>query len=137
MSETKQPRRIIAIRQPFALFDARPWRPALNVYETGTGVQILAELAGISLADLHVHVHSTSVLIHGTRHASMPEGLRRVQRMEIAAGPFQVEVPLPAPADPDRAEARYVAGILEVWVPLAEQPRQRVVVIRIDEGGTR
>ena len=43
--------RIVAIRQPFALFESRPWRPPLNIYETDQGIKLVAELAGISIND--------------------------------------------------------------------------------------
>jgi len=129
--------RIVAIRQPFVHFELRPWRPQLNIYETEQGMQIVAELAGIALDDLHVHIHPTAVQIHGTRQIAPPAGLRRIQRMEIASGPFQVELPLATPIDPDRAEAHYRDGLLELWLPFASQPVQRVVVIQLGQGGAR
>src|SRR5215510_6190509 len=89
--------RIVAVRQPFALFELRPWRPPLNVYETEQGIQLVAELAGVSPDDLHVQAHPTNVQIYGTRRVVAPPGLRRIQRMELASGPFQVEVPLTTP----------------------------------------
>lgn len=129
--------RIVAIRQPFALFEHRPWRPPLNIYETEQGIQLVADLAGIALDDLHVQVHPTHVQIRGTRQMATPAGLRRIQRMEIASGPFQVEIPLATPIDPDRAEAQYRNGLLNIWLPFARQAIQRVVVIRLEEGDVR
>jgi HSP20 family protein len=138
MSNTQQTAiRIVAIRQPFALFEHRPWRPPLNMYETEQGIQLVAELAGMALNDLHVQVHPTNLQIHGTRQVPAPPGLRRIQRMEIASGPFQVEIPLATPIDPDRAEARYEHGLLDIWLPFANQVVQRVVVIQLGEGGAR
>src|SRR5262245_15291299 len=129
--------RIVAIRQPFALFEHRPWRPSLNIYETEQGVQIVAELAGVALDDLYVHVHPTNVQIEGARQVAAPAGLRRIQRIEIVSGPFQLEIPLATPIDPDRAEARYANGLLDIWLPFASQAGQRVVVIQLGDGGAR
>jgi HSP20 family molecular chaperone IbpA len=138
MSNTQQTAiRIVAIRQPFALFELRPWRPPLNIYETEQGIQLVAELSGIAPDDLHLQVHPTHVQIHGTRHLATPAGLRRIQRMEIASGPFQVEIPLATPIDPDRAEAQYRNGLLDIWLPFAGQAVQRVVVIHLGEGDAR
>lgn len=128
--------RIVAIRQPFALFEHHPWRPPLNIYETDQGIQLVVELAGIALDDLDVQVHPTTVQIRGTRQLATPPGLRRIQRMESASGPFQVEVPLAMPTNPGRVEARYVNGLLDIWLPFASQAVQHVVVIRLGEGGT-
>jgi HSP20 family protein len=138
MSNSKQSAiRIVAIRQPFALFESRPWRPPLNIYETEHGIQLVAELAGIAPDDLYVQVHPTNLQIHGTRQLAAPAGLRRIQRMEIASGPFHLEIPLATPIDPDRAEAQYGNGLLVIWLPFANQATQRVVVIQLGEGGAR
>ena len=125
--------RIVAIRQPFALFESRPWRPPLNIYETNHGIKLVADLAGISLDELSVQVHSTNLQISGMRQVMPPAGLRRIQRIEITSGPFQVEVPLATPIDPDRSEAHYANGLLDIWLPFAQQVIQRVVVIRPGE----
>jgi HSP20 family molecular chaperone IbpA len=126
---------VIAIRHPFAAFEARPWRPPLNVYESEGGVMLVAELAGVDSTGLHIHVQPFQVVIHGERRLAAPDGLRRIHRMEIGAGPFMIEVPLATPVDPDGAKANYTDGLLEVWLPFAQHPPQRVVVVQIDGGG--
>jgi HSP20 family molecular chaperone IbpA len=128
--------RIVAIRQPFALFESRPWRPPLNIYETDQGIKLVAELAGISIDDLSVQVHPTNLQISGMRQVAPPDGLRRIQRIEITSGPFHIEVPLATPIDPDRTEANYANGLLAIWLPFAQQVIQRVVVIRPVEVGS-
>lgn len=128
--------RVIALRQPYVTFEARPWRPSLNVYETESGVVLVVELAGVNPADLHIHVSPTMIVVHGTRQLVAPPGLRRVHRMEISAGPFEIEVPLAVPVEPERAEGHYTDGLLEISLPYADKPTQRVVVIRL-EGGAR
>ena len=111
--------RVVAIRQPFALFAHLPWRPSLNVYKTEQGIHLVAELAGIALDELQVDVFSTNVQIHGTRQMSAPRELDRIQQIEILSGPFKVEVPLTTPIDPDRSEALYRNGLLDIWLPFA------------------
>jgi HSP20 family protein len=132
---SQQSIRVIAVRQPYAAFEVRPWRPPLNVYETDGGIMLVADLAGVDPAELHIHIHPGMVAVHGTRRLAAPEGLRRVHRMEIAAGPFELEVPLAATVDPEGAQARYADGLLEVWLPLAPRPADQVVVVRIERGG--
>jgi HSP20 family protein len=126
--------RIVAIRQPYAQFEQRAWRPPVNIYETEQGIEIIVELAGVALNDLNVHVHPTSVQIQGARQMEVPTALRRVQRMEIVGGPFQIELPLAVSIDPERAEAQYTNGLLDVRLPFANQATQRVVVIQLGEG---
>jgi HSP20 family molecular chaperone IbpA len=127
---------VFALRQPFVAFESRVWRPAHNLYETSAGAVLVVELAGVEPATLHVHVDPRGVRVHGDRQLAVPQGIRRVDCMEIISGPFQLEVPLGRAVQAERAEARYSAGLLEVWLPYAERPEERVVVVRID-GGAR
>lgn len=134
MSTRKPAIKVYALRQPFVAFEARLWRPAHNLYETDRGVMLVVDLAGIDPANLHIHLHPHHVAVHGARQLSVPQGIRRIAQMEIGAGPFELEVPLPRPIDPDRAEARYADGLLEIGLPFSEQAEQRVIVIKIDGG---
>lgn len=125
---------VFALRQPIVTFETGPWRPPLNQYETDRGVIVVVDLAGVSAQNLHVHVHPQRIAVHGERRLTAPAGIRRVHRMEIGAGPFQLDVPMPAQIDPEGAEARYTAGLLEIGLPFSQRPAQRVVVIQIDGG---
>jgi len=126
--------RIVAIRQPYAQFEQRAWRPPVNIYETEQGIEVVVELAGVALDDLHVHVHPTNIQIQGTRQMAVPPALRRVHRMEIVGGPFQIELPLTITIDPEQAVAQYTNGLLDIHLPFANQSTQRVVVIQLGEG---
>jgi HSP20 family molecular chaperone IbpA len=136
VSNRKPTIQVFALPQPFVSFESRLWRPAHNLYETDRGVRLVVDLAGVDPANLHLHLQPRHVAVHGVRQLAVPEGIRRVERMEIGAGPFQLEVPLERPIDPEGAAARYNAGLLEIDLPFAQQSTPRVVVIRI-EGGAR
>lgn len=136
MSDPTRAIRVIALRQPFVAFEARPWRPPLNVYETEQALVLVVDLAGAKPSELQVYVNPTLIVVRGTRQLAAPPGLRRIQRMEIGAGAFELEVPLATVIDPERAVGRYSDGLLEIGLPYAEDPPTQVVVIRI-EGGAR
>lgn len=136
MSNHPQTIRVIALRQPFVVFELQSWRPPINVYETDEAMLLVVDLAGVDPSNLHIHAHPSQIAVHGTRHLAMPSALRRIQRMEIGSGPFQLELQLTVMIDPERVEARYTDGLLEIRLPYASQPTQRRVVIHVD-GGTR
>src|SRR3712207_6859973 len=46
---------------------------------------------------------------------------RSYQQMEIEYGPFERQIPLSEPVDPDRAAASYASGVLTIVLPLAER----------------
>ena len=136
MSDPTRAIRVIALRQPFVAFEARAWRPPLNIYETEQALTLVVDLAGANPAELQIYVNPTLIVVRGTRQLAAPPGLRRIQRMEIGAGPFELEVPLATPVDPERASGRYSDGLLEIAVPYASEPTTHLVVIQI-EGGAR
>lgn len=117
----------LAIRH-YHIVGQRDWQPALNIYETDQSVHIVAELAGIDPDDLVIDVEPNLVRIQGVRRMTTPEDLRRVHRMEIASGPFQVEATLVALVDPGQARSHFHHGLLEIVLPLAQRSPRRLPI---------
>lgn len=126
--------RIVHTRLPYAQFALRPWSPQLNVFETNQAMLVIVELAGVDPADLQIEAHPQVVRITGARQLAVPQDLCRLHRMELAAGPFQIEVPFDRPIDPAQTTARSSNGLLEVWLPFAGRS-PHPVVIPVHEGG--
>lgn len=129
--------RILHVRQPYVPFEVRPWAPPLNVLEVDRAFVVIAELAGVDPASVQIDVNPTLVAIRGVRQLALPQRLRRIHRLEIAAGLFQVEVSLDPPVDPDQAAARYTNGLLEVVLPFARGSGQGSVIIPVRAGDSQ
>lgn len=108
---------------------------ALNMYETDQCLVIVAELAGVRLETLSVEVASDRVHIQGIRQVDPPAGLVRIHRLEIAAGPFDIQVPLHVAVDTENVTSRFENGLLEVVLPLLKHPPQRIAITT--EGGDK
>ncbi|MCS6883327.1 MAG: Hsp20/alpha crystallin family protein [Oscillochloridaceae bacterium] len=134
MNDPSRTIRVIAFRTPFVTFETRSWHPPMNVYETDEGLVIIADLAGVNPTDLQVYVKPNLLVVQGQRQLTPPPGLRRIHRMEIGAGRFEVEVPIATSIDPERSEGHYRNGLLEIILPYASDPPQRVMVIQIEGG---
>jgi HSP20 family protein len=95
------------------------WRPAADVCESPTGIDVTVELAGADQDDLEVLLYEDAVVIQGRRRlpTCQPGGVYHVA--EIRQGPFRVEVPLPAAVDAARVDARFEQGLLRVSLPRA------------------
>ena len=78
------------------------------------------ELAGTPAEEVHVRVVESELIVSGRRRDPLGQGLRRVDRMEIAFGHFERIIPLPVPVEADRGSARLADGFLEIVLPLAE-----------------
>jgi HSP20 family protein len=100
------------------LAEAR-WRPETDVFETPGGVIVTIELAGVDPDRLEILLFDDALVVEGDRRLP-PEDARGAYRaVEIRQGPFRVEVPLRAPADTERVDARYDQGLLRIVLPLA------------------
>jgi HSP20 family protein len=93
--------------------------PAVDVYETGDEVVIMAEIAGIGEADLELEVEGSTCVLRGERKASGGGPKRDYRQMEISYGAFQRELLLPAEVNPDGIRTVYKDGMLQIWLPKA------------------
>jgi HSP20 family protein len=90
------------------------FRPAADFYETTQGLVLRLELAGVAAADLSLSLTGHELVVRGRRRPPPPEGIRRFIHVEMDFGNFERRFTLPIPVDPEKVEAGYVDGILEV-----------------------
>lgn len=91
------------------------WRPAADVYETPTTVDITLEMAGVSPDDLRVTLSGNTIVIEGRRPFPTdisPHG--RYHIVEIRRGRFRAEIPLSTRVEPQPRELRCEMGFLLV-----------------------
>jgi HSP20 family protein len=89
------------------------WRPATDVVETATEVIVLVELAGVDHEQLDVLLFEDALIVEGERR--LPAYAAGVYHAaEIRQGQVRLELPLPAPIDPEQVDARYERGLLEM-----------------------
>jgi HSP20 family molecular chaperone IbpA len=92
------------------------WAPDTDVYETASGVEVLVDLAGVDEDDFEVHLFEDALVVEGRRHLPATEAAV-YHAAGIRQGLFQVEIPLPAPVDGERVDARYDRGLLRITLP--------------------
>ncbi len=99
------------------------WRPDADIYETSTAVEIVVDLAGVDEDDFEVQLFEDVLVVEGRRQLPACPERAMYHAAGIRQGPFRVELPLPAPVDSERVEARYDRGLLRVTLPKqAEAP---------------
>ncbi len=107
---------------------------AFNVYETEDTILVVADLAGVDPNSFVLEVSSNKVVIRGNRCVEPPENLLRIDRLEISAGPFELDVPLRVPVDANQATSHYHNGLLHIEIPLVKPPSQRIIINVQQEG---
>lgn len=93
------------------------WRPDADAYETATTVEIIVDLAGLEEDDFEVQLFEDVLIVEGRRQLPARQEEAVYHAAGIRQGPFQVELALPAPVDPERVEARYDRGLLRITLP--------------------
>ncbi|HHQ40988.1 MAG TPA: Hsp20/alpha crystallin family protein [Chromatiales bacterium] len=103
--------------------------PRVDVIDRDKEVVVRAEVPGVRREDLEVSVADSSITIRGQTSREETEEKGEYVRRERVHGEFSRTVTLPAEVDPDRAQAKFRDGVLEVTIPKVERARRRVVQV--------
>lgn len=91
---------------------------------------IYAPVPGARNDDVHITVQDDTVTIR-SEPSQPPETVqRRWISREFRTGAHYRSITLPAPLDPDRAEARFERGMLVLSLPKAERARPRQIKVK-------
>lgn len=118
------------LAEPFFPFDRRgelgAWfgdfsddffTPRVDIVDTGTAIEVTAELPGMTREDVDVKVQSGSLVLSGKKsnvRESHEEGCYRTER---TYGAFRRVVPVPVDIRTDDATASFKDGVLVVSLP--------------------
>jgi HSP20 family protein len=107
---------------PFSRGMRRGYRPEVDVYRTGNppALTVVVELPGVDPGEVEVIASTQALVIAGERRR--PKDCGHYQQLEIDYGPFQRQVTLAEPVDPERASATYERGFLTILLPVAPTP---------------
>lgn len=105
------------------------WTPAVDVYETGDRVVLVAEVAGVRLEDVRLEVLGRVLTLRGERSLAGRRGGEQYQRMEFSSGAFERAFALPYPVVEDQVAAVLRDGVLTVTLPRRGRPQERRIAI--------
>jgi HSP20 family protein len=93
------------------------WRPAADVYETATAVNVTIDLAGVAPEEVDAVLYEDALIVSGNRRLAPSEQGGVYHAAEIRQGLFRLELRLPARVDVERVEGAYVQGLLRLALP--------------------
>ena len=102
--------------------------PPINVFQQGSDLLAIIELAGIDKASLQIEAKENTIRIAGKKTVSHPEGVS-LHRRERVAGEFDRTLSLPVQLDPDGIKAEYRDGVLALFLPRAERDKPRTIPV--------
>lgn len=107
--------------------------PLAEMEDTKDAIHLKLELPGIEAKDLDVQVTSKAVSISGERKSETKTEENGVTRSEFRYGKFQRVIPLPSKIQNTNVTAEYKDGILNLTLPKAEEEKNRVVKVDLNQ----
>ena len=111
--------------RPFGAFSG----PHVSLSDTGTHLELRAELPGLSESDIDVSVNAQTLTLRGERKADAPEGYS-VHRKERQSYKFERSYQLPCKVDPEKALATVKHGVLSLSLPKAPEAQPKQISVR-------
>jgi len=104
--------------------------PPINIWLGQNSVVVTAELPGVTAADVNLSLQEDVLTLDGQREPKTQQENVNWQRRERAYGTFSRAVQLPFRVDPDKVQARFDNGILEIELERLEADRPKKIAIR-------
>jgi HSP20 family protein len=113
---------------------ARRWVPPVDLVEAEDHFVLKADLPGLSEGDVNIEVQDGTLTISGERKAEHEQREKGWYRIERSFGRFSRSLSLPDGVDPDRIQASFSHGVLEVRIPKPEERKPRRIEISSSSG---
>lgn len=104
------------------------WRPQIEVREREGEIVMRADLPGLSAHDVRLEIEDDMLAIEGERQDEQEEARGNVYHSERSYGFFRRTIQLPEGVDPDRVEATFNNGVLEVRIPTPKRKGRPVEI---------
>jgi HSP20 family protein len=105
--------------------------PRVDVKETERGLEVHAELPGVTEKDVEVQLADGVLTIRGEKKQDREEKEKGWYLMERSYGSFLRQIPLPVEVEEDKVEARFDKGVLTVTLPRSPKSETRTKTIEI------
>jgi HSP20 family protein len=102
--------------------------PRTNLYDKGNSFELVAEVPGMSSADLDVKIQGNYLEISGKRQVETPDGYR-THRNERGSASFTRSLTLPSEVDSSKVSATLKDGLLVLTLPKSEAAKPRQISI--------
>ena len=106
------------------------WTPPVDVHEDKDRITVRAELPGMKKENIEVTVVGDTLTISGERKQEEEKRQGEMYRSERYVGRFQRTISLPTDVDPNKVQATYKDGVLNVVVNKSEQAKRKQIEIQ-------
>lgn len=111
----------------------RAWVPPVDIYETGEGLVLKAELPGINPEDVEIRVEDNTLYLKGERKFEKEVKEQNLHQVERSYGTFTRSFVLPSSVDSGKVAAEYQNGILTLTMPKREEAKPKTIKINVSK----
>jgi len=105
--------------------------PKIDLFETDNDVVLKAELPGLKKENIDITVTEDEVHLKGERKEETETKKENYLRKEICYGKFERVVTLPTEVDPEKVQAEFKEGVLEIKMPKKEEAKRKIKKIEL------
>jgi len=110
---------------------ARPWSPAVDIFENENELVLKADLPDVKLEDIEVRVENETLTLKGERKFEKEENTKGYHRIERSYGSFVRSFSIPATVESEKVAAEFKNGVLTVTLPKKEAAKPRQVKVSV------
>lgn len=107
------------------------WSPRLDVSETDTTLEIVADLPGMEKKDIKVSLDADLLTIKGEKKEVKEKKDKHYHTIERRSGSFYRALRLPVEVESDKIEANFKDGVLTLTLPKSKESAKKVAQIEI------
>jgi HSP20 family protein len=107
------------------------WYPPVDILESKDSYLIRAELPGMKKEDFHLELKDGTLTLSGERKLEQTANGVEYHRVERLSGRFTRSFYLPQTVKHDGIKATYRDGVLEVYVPKAEEAKPKQITVSV------
>ena len=122
----------LGLQRPFKVGNGgKFWAPAVDVIEEKDVIKVKADLPGLKKEEIEVAVDNDTLTIKGEKKQEKEIKEKGYIRSERYYGSFHRSFTLPAGVDPQKVNANYRDGVLEITLPKREEAKKNEVKVEI------
>jgi HSP20 family protein len=107
------------------------WAPACDIYETENAIVLKAELPEVKTEDVKVTLENNLLTIRGERKLSAETKQENYHRVERSYGEFMRSFTLPNIVDPNKINAEFKEGLLQITMTKREEAKPKQVEVKV------
>ncbi|HEX3294154.1 MAG TPA: Hsp20/alpha crystallin family protein [Solirubrobacterales bacterium] len=108
---------------------SRRWVPAMDLVETDDHLVLRGDLPGLTEDDVDIEIKDNVLTVSGERTAQHEDKAEGYHRVERSFGSFSRSLTLPHGIEPEKVEAKFENGVLEVEIPKPAEAKSTRVQI--------